>query len=71
MATVKKFSSKMDETLLKSLRQFSEESGVEISAILEEAVRDFLNKNQMRPPVLAAAELAMDQFEDAFNELAE
>lgn len=34
-----------------------------------EAVRDFLNKNQMRPAVLSAAERAIDQFEDALNEL--
>lgn len=60
----------MDETLLKSLRQLATESGVEISALLEEAVRDFLNKNQMRPAVLSAAERALDQFEKAFKELA-
>ncbi|MEI6397428.1 MAG: ribbon-helix-helix domain-containing protein [Pseudomonadota bacterium] len=70
MASAKKFSSKMDETLLKSLRQLATESGVEISALLEEAVRDFLNKNQMRPAVLSAAERALDQFEKAFKELA-
>jgi hypothetical protein len=70
MASAKKFSSKMDETLLKSLRQLATESGVEISALLEEAVRDFLNKHQMRPAVLSAAERAFDQFEEAFKELA-
>jgi hypothetical protein len=70
MAGAKKFSSKMDETLLKSLRQLATESGVEISALLEEAVRDFLNKNQMRPAVLSAAERAINQFEEAFKELA-
>jgi len=70
MASAKKFSSKMDETLLKSLRQLATESGVEISALLEEAVRDFLNKNQMRPAVLSAAERAIVQFEKAFKELA-
>lgn len=70
MATAKKFSSKMDEALLKSLKELAEESGIEISALLEEAVRDFLNKNQMRPAVLSAAERAMDQFEEAFKELA-
>jgi len=70
MASAKKFSSKMDETLLKSLRQLATESGVEISSLLEEAVRDFLNKNQMRPAVLSAAERALDQFEKAFKELA-
>ena len=70
MRTAKKFSSKMDETLLKSLRELASDSGVEISALLEEAVRDFLNKNRMRPAVLAEAERAMDQFQEAFKELA-
>lgn len=70
MATAKKFSSQMDEALFKDLKKLAKESGVEISSLLEEAVRDFLNKNQMRPAVLSAAERAMDEFEGAFKELA-
>ena len=70
MSNAKKFSSKKDEKLLNALRDLAKESGFEISALLEEAVRDLLNKKTMRPTVLRHAEQAMDEFSDAFSELA-
>lgn len=70
MTTAKKFSSKMDEALLDALRDLASESGIEISTLLEEAVRDLLNKKQMRPAVLHEAQRVMNEFADAFKELA-
>ena len=70
MVTAKKFSSKIDEKLLDALREMAKDSGVDISSLLEEAVKDLINKKQMRPVVLKEAEKAMEEFSEAFQELA-
>lgn len=70
MSTAKKFSSKMDERVLEDLRSFAKEQGMDISAVLTEAVSDLLNKKRIRPAFKKATDEAFIEFDEALKELA-
>jgi geranylgeranyl pyrophosphate synthase len=70
MSTAKKFSSKMDEKVLEELRQYAKEQERDISAVLTEAVKDLLQKKRLRPAFMKAADQAMEEFDQALEELA-
>jgi hypothetical protein len=69
MSTLKKFSSQMDERVLKQLKNLSDESNEEISVLLTEAVVDLINKKSLRPAYRKAADEVFEQFDEALTEL--
>lgn len=69
MSTAKKFSSKMDEETLNSLREFANQENRDISALLTEAVKEFLNKKRIKPIFQEMADEAFEELNDALKEL--
>lgn len=70
MAKMVKFSSKLDEATLDALRAHAEESGRPISALLDEAVRDYLERAAVRPAFRAATEEVLDAHAELLERLA-
>lgn len=69
MSTAKKFSSKMDEKTLNELREFAQQENRDISSLLTEAVKEFLNKKRIKPIFQEMADEAFEEFDDALEEL--
>ncbi|MEZ5065920.1 MAG: hypothetical protein R3B81_14395 [bacterium] len=51
MAAIK-ISSKVEETVWRELRELAAESNQNVSGLLTEAIRDFLQRRRVRPEVL-------------------
>ena len=69
MSTAKKFSSKMDEETLNNLREFAHQENRDISSLLTEAVKEFLNKKRIKPIFQEMADEAFEEFDEALVEL--
>lgn len=68
-----KFASQADPQILTELRRIAEEEGRQFQALLDEALRDFIEKkkgNKPRPKVLMALQDSMRDFDDLYKELA-
>ncbi|MGB0680983.1 MAG: hypothetical protein ACPGUV_15140 [Polyangiales bacterium] len=59
MASVVKFSSKIQAQALEELRELARSEGRTLAALLTEAVRSYLDRAQVRPPVKSALEEVM------------
>ena len=66
-----KISSKVDEAVWNSLRQFAEESHRNISGLLNEAILEYLQRRRIRPEVLAHMEDSLRENEKLGRLLAE
>jgi hypothetical protein len=68
-----KFSSQLDPKLLAKARKVAEAEGRQFQSILEEALEQYLERNQSERPrkhVLDAFAMSLDEFHDLYTELA-
>jgi len=71
--TRKKFATQMDERLLESLRAYSKSEGRQLQAVLEDAVKAYLEdvtKPKVRPDVWEAYQESLRQFGPLYERLA-
>ena len=68
-----KFSSQAAPEVLASLRQIAQDQGRQFQAVLDEALRDYIRRQQKARPrrhVMAAFASSMDEFDSLYQELA-
>ncbi|MHB1707117.1 MAG: hypothetical protein ACYCSH_13915 [Acidithiobacillus sp.] len=75
MTTVvrEKFSSQAAPEVLSALRQIAEAQGRQFQAVLDEALRDYIARQQKqrpRPHVMASFASSLDEFDTLYRELA-
>jgi hypothetical protein len=75
MATVarEKFSSQASPDVLTALRQIAEVQGRQFQAVLDEALRDYIDRQQKTRPrrhVMASFASSLDEFDHLYRELA-
>ncbi|HET8936040.1 MAG TPA: ribbon-helix-helix protein, CopG family [Polyangiales bacterium] len=70
MGKTEKFASQMDGELLRSLREHAESSGRSISALLDEAVREYLERIQVRPAFRSAMDEVLAEHDELLARLA-
>jgi hypothetical protein len=75
MTTVirEKFSSQAAPDLLANLRQIAQLQGRQFQAVLEDALRDYIDKQQQVRPrrhIISALTASLDEFDDLYRELA-
>jgi predicted DNA-binding protein len=70
MAKVEKFASQMNAELLQSLRAHAEASGRSISYLLDEAVREYLERVRVRPAFRAAMDEVLEDHDELLERLA-
>lgn len=70
MAKAEKFASQMDRELLQSLRQHAEASGRSISTLLDEAVREYLERVHVRPAFRSAMDEVLAEHDELLARLA-
>lgn len=71
--TREKFSSQAAPEVLAALRRIAEAEGRQFQAVLDEALRDFIDRHQKERPrrhVLAAFADSVREFDDLYRELA-
>jgi len=69
-----KFSSQADPEILAAARELAQKQGRQFQSVLEEALTEYLERNQLDRPrshVLEAFGLSMDQFDDLYQKLAQ
>lgn len=59
-----KISSKVDEQVWNELKSIAKESHQNVSGLLTEAIRDYVQRRRVRPEVLAYLETSMDENEE-------
>ena len=72
-AAREKFSSQAAPEVLAALRQIAESQGRQFQAVLDEALRDYIDRQQKERPrrhVMAAFASSLDEFDDLYRELA-
>lgn len=70
MGKSEKFASQLDAELLRALREHAEASGRSISALLDEAVREYLERAEVRPAFRAAMEEVLEEHDELLQRLA-
>jgi hypothetical protein len=68
-----KFSSQAAPEVLAALRQIAESQGRQFQAVLDEALRDYIDRQQKERPrrhVVAAFASSLDEFDSLYRELA-
>jgi predicted transcriptional regulator len=70
MAAIK-ISSKVDEKVWNDLKSLAEETHQNVSGLLTEAIRDYVQRRRIRPAVLRHIERSMDENEELGRLLAE
>lgn len=68
-----KFSSQAAPEVLEGLRQLAQSQGRQFQAVLDEALRDYLDRHQNKRPrrhVMAAFASSLDEFDTLYRELA-
>ena len=68
-----KFSSQMEPTILAAARKAAAEEGRQFQSILEDALQQYLERNQSKRPrthVLEAFGLSIQEFDELYAELA-
>ncbi len=68
-----KFSSQAAPELLAALRQIVESQGRQFQAVLDEAMRDYIDRQQKERPrrhAMAAFASSLEEFDDLYRELA-
>ncbi len=72
-ATREKFSSQAAPEVLQALRTIAESQGRQFQAVLDEALRDYIERQQKESPrrhVMAAFASSLDEFDHLYRELA-
>lgn len=72
-ASREKFSSQAAPDVLAALRQIAESQGRQFQAVLDEALRDYIDRQQNERPrrhVMAAFAESVKEFDDLYRELA-
>ena len=69
MSGLVKFSSKLSPEAIEDLRDFAEESGRPLARVLDEAVREYLDRARVRPAFTAAAGAVLDAHDDVLDAL--
>lgn len=67
---LKKFSTQIDETVLKDLKTFIKSSDRSISMVVSEAVKEYLAKAQVRPIFQSAMDEVLDDHAELLSRLA-
>jgi len=70
MAAIK-ISSKVDEKVWNDLKSLAQETHQNVSGLLTEAIRDYVQRRRIRPAVLRHIERSMDENEELGRLLAE
>jgi vacuolar-type H+-ATPase subunit H len=70
MAKAEKFASQMDAELLQSLRAHADASGRSISSLLDDAVREYLERVRVRPAFRAAMDEVLEDHDELLERLA-
>jgi predicted transcriptional regulator len=70
MAKAEKFASQMDRELLRSLREYADASGRSISALLDDAVREYLERVHVRPAFRSAMDEVLQDHDELLQRLA-
>jgi len=73
VAIRKKFSSQAAPDVLAALRQLAESQGRQFQAVLDEALRDYLDRHQADKPrkhVMASFATSLEEFDSLYRELA-
>lgn len=70
MGKSEKFASQLDRELLRSLREHAEASGRSISALLDDAVREYLERAQVRPAFRSAMDEVLEEHDELLRRLA-
>ena len=67
-----KFSSQAAPEVLTAMRQIAERQGHQFQAVLDEALRDYIDRQQqhVRRHVMMAFAASLDEFDDLYRELA-
>ncbi|MFN4266074.1 MAG: hypothetical protein ACK4F8_10060 [Aquabacterium sp.] len=68
-----KFSSQAAPDVLAALRQIAEEQGRQFQSVLDEALRDYIDRQQKERPrrhVMASFANSLDEFDSLYRELA-
>lgn len=65
-----KFASQMDGELLRSLREHADASGRSISALLDDAVREYLERARVRPAFRSAMDEVLKDHDELLKRLA-
>jgi hypothetical protein len=71
--TREKFSSQASPEVLAALRQIAENQGRQFQAVLDEALRDYIDRQQKERPrrhVMASFASSMEEFDSLYRELA-
>ena len=67
---LKKFATQIDEATLEGLRAYSRSTGRSISAVVSEAVGEYLNKSSLRPAFRNAMDEVLDDHAELLSKLA-
>jgi predicted transcriptional regulator len=73
VAVREKFSSQAAPDVLAALRQLAESQGRQFQAVLDEALRDYLERHQADKPrkhVMASFAASLEEFDSLYRELA-
>jgi predicted transcriptional regulator len=73
VAVREKFSSQAAPDVLAALRQLAESQGRQFQAVLDEAMRDYLDRHQADKPrrhVMASFATSLEEFDSLYRELA-
>ena len=70
MGKSEKFASQLDGELLRALREHADASGRSISALLDDAVREYLERTQVRPAFRAAMDEVLEDHDELLERLA-
>jgi predicted transcriptional regulator len=70
MAKAEKFASQLDGDLLRSLREHAEASGRSISSVLDDAIRQYLERVHVRPAFRSALDEVLHDHDELLERLA-
>jgi len=72
-ATREKFSSQAAPEVLAALREIAQQQGRQFQAVLDDALRDYIDRKQSERPrrhVMASFAASLDEFDSLYRELA-
>ena len=67
---LKKFATQIDEATLEDLRTYAKSTGRSISAVVSEAVGEYLNKSSVRPAFRNAMDEVLEDHAELLSKLA-
>ena len=73
VVTREKFSSQASPEVLAALREIAQRQGRQFQAVLDEALRDYIDRQQSERPrnhVMASFAASLDEFDSLYRELA-